>query len=230
MQRKRSALTEAFRKLGDMRIKFTTLILWLILGFTSLSIACVAQSLSSRKATDASTPLPAKSVNETSALAGWKRYTFSDASSISLILPSEPERLSYDSGAAETTHVYISKNDSGVYGVAYLTDLPAAARSSEESGNEFFFNTFIKPLAMSFQKDIQTKGIDLPHQMLEHRQTQVSGLDGMEQDFSLGTFQGHALLFRDGQAGICVVAIWKQSVPVTDRTAFFNSVKVVNGQ
>jgi hypothetical protein len=212
-----------------MRIKRSNYILSLTLVFISLSIACIARSINSQKANEAS-QLPARSADATSAPAGWKRYSLNDASSVSLILPSEPEHLSYDSGTAEKTHVYISKNDSGVYGVAYLADLPAAARISEESGNEFFFNIFIKPFAVSFKKAIQSNDNDLPHQMLGHKQARVSGFDGMEQDFSLGTFQGRALLFRVNQAGICVVTIWKQPAAPNDITYFFSSVRVENGQ
>jgi len=135
----------------------------------------------------------------------------------------------HNSGAPEMTRVHVSNTRSGVYGVAYLNDLPAAARLSTESGNEFLFNMFIKPIAVSFQRIAQTNNGSLKPRMLEQRKAIVSGIEGLDQDFSLGAFTERARMLRGGQTGICVVAIWKQDTSSIDQTAaFFDSVKVVN--
>ncbi len=212
-----------------MRNKTSLILIGLMLGGVTSSIACAARTASLPDVSGTPASNQVRAIDESSASTEWKRYYLIDTPSLSLILPSEPEQTTHDSGAPEMTRIHVSNNKSGVYGVAYLNDLPAAARLSTESGNEFLFNMFIKPIAVSFQRIAQTNNGSLKPRMLEQRKAIVSGIEGLDQDFSLGAFTERARMLRGGQTGICVVAIWKQDTSSIDQTAaFFDSVKVVN--
>jgi len=210
-----------------MRNKTSLILSGLVLGGVTSNIACAARTASSPDVNGAPPSNQVRAIDKSSASTEWKRYYLSGTHSLSLVLPSEPEQTTHDSGAPEMTRVHISNHKSGVYGVAHLSDLPAAARLSTESGNEFLFNTFIQPFAVNFQRIAQTNNGSLKPRMLEERKASVSGFEGIDQDFSLGAFNGRARMFRVGQTGICVVAIWKQDTSSTEQTAaFFDSVKV----
>jgi hypothetical protein len=210
-----------------MRIISGAFLVALLLSIASSSISCRAQTTSSRETS--ATLHQAEGEKDSSTPAGWKRYDFDKPLSFSLILPSEPERRkSAIAGGEETAHVYISKSDSGVYGVTYIDNLRAVASRSEESGNEFFFNMFVKDFAMKLQSVGQQKGDDWQFKVIDDKQITVNGFDGLERNFSIGDFRGRVQLVRAGQAGFCVVAIWEQTAPSAERDAFFKSVKIVS--
>lgn len=213
-----------------MRIKSLSFLIGLLLSASSSSIACVSQTLTTQETSATPAQRPARVVGDSTASARWKRYNLDDVPSLNLILPSEPERQTASSGTAETTRVYMSRDSSGVYGAAYLDDLPAAASRSEESGKDFLFNTFIKAFAVSFQNLVQVKGNDLQVKMLEQRQVRVSGVEGIEQDFTLDSFNGRARIIRVGDVGVSMVAIWTQNARLSDRIAFFDSARVEKGE
>ena len=214
-----------------MRIKDKTspLLIGLLLTIASLNVSCASQRASTQGVVATPSPLLSKAANNFPTPAGWERYTLNDRPSLSLILPGEPEYLAHDSGATERTRVHVSKNRLGIYGVAYLSDLPAAARTSTESGNEFFFNTFLKPFAMNFANDTETKGASRQPLMMEQRSIAIGDIEGIEQDFALGRLRGRTRLFRVGLVGLCVVAMWKEDAPTADQTAFFDSVRIMSG-
>lgn len=208
-----------------MGIKSSSFLIGLLFIIASSSVACRAQTINTQEAS--TTPRQARGEKDSSAPAGWKRYDFDKPLTFSLILPNEPERqVSTVPDGAETAHVYISKSDSGVYGVTYIDNLPAVASRSVESGNEFFFKMFVKNFAMKLQSAGQQKGDNLQFKVITDQRITVNGLDGLERNFSIGLIQGRARLVRVGQAGFCVVAVWKQTAPSAERDAFFNSVKI----
>jgi len=206
-----------------MQIKINLVLVGLLLSLAPINNSCTARTASTQTANAAKSPL-AKAQNDPNTSLGWKRYSIDDAPAFSLVLPSEPVRSS-----AGATHTYMSASSAGIYGVAYLVDMTAAARHSEGSGAEFLIDNFLKPFAVNYQQ-AQGAGNDFHIQLLVQRETSISGIKGFEQDFSVGDSQGRARIIRIGQDGFCVVAIWRANAPPSELNTFFDSVKVESTQ
>ena len=200
---------------------------FLTVGLISSSLTFYAFACANVRTQKHQSPLPTIG-DESVVPVGWKRYKLRDEPAVSIALPSEPEHLSHDSGAKELTSVFLSNKGTDVYGAAFLNDLPASARSSEESGRDFIFDTFIKPFVMSFQNFAGLDNADLQFQILEERRVKMSSNDALEQDFMIGSFHGRMRMTRVGTVGIYAVTIWKESIPSADQALFFDSIKIEN--
>jgi hypothetical protein len=201
----------------------------LLLSLTSSSIACASRNINAQDVKAAPQPKSSSSSGDDSSTpTGWKRYIFDKPLAFSLMLPGEPERrVSTFPGKTETAHVFISESSSGVYGVTYISDLPAVARSWEGAGNELLYDIFIKDFATKIEKKAGSSP-DFASQVKfsSERQVTLSDMESLERNFSAGDFRGRMQLVRVGQAGFCVVALWKQAAPPAEQDAFFNSVKI----
>jgi len=209
-----------------MKITSGAFLIALLLSIASSGVACASRKTDTQDAK--ATPRPSDRPDDSSAPAGWKRYSFEKPLAFSLMLPGEPEqRTSTFSSQTETSHVFISESNSGVYGATYISDLTAVASKWEESGNKFFYEIFIKDFAAKINNKAG-KNIDFESQVkfTSERRVTVGGQEGLERNFSAGDFRGRVQLVRIGQAGFCLVAIWKQSAPPAEQDAFFNSVKI----
>lgn len=211
-------------------IRFSLILTPLLVSVAPPGVASDARTLRARGEVPTRARRQAGAADSSPAPAGWKRYGLGELPAFSLILPGEPERLTHDSGAEVMTRVYVSKNDSAVYGASYISDLPAAAGTWAESGSEFLLSTFVKPFAATFRKVVREKGGKLQLRMSKQPEMIVSGgAESLEQYFSFGPFQGRARLFRMGPAGVCAVAVWKGNAPARERAAFFDSIRVAGG-
>lgn len=203
----------------------------LLLCIASSGVACRSQTIS-QEDTKATTSR-VRSIDDSSILAGWKRYSFDKPLAVSLILPTEPEQQTstFHSGTV-TKQTYISANDLGLYGLVYISDLPTVAKYWAASGNNLFYEIFIRDFAKKMESREKQKILiqDSMVKFMTERQVTVSNIEGWERSFSIGDFQGRAQLVRVGQAGLCMVAIWKQSAPPKEQDAFFNSVKIGEGK
>lgn len=212
-----------------MKITSGAFLIALLLSLVSSSVACALRAANAQDA-KAATRQDA-GIDDSSLPAGWKRYNFDKPLAFSIILPKEPEQqVSTFSGGTETSHVYISTNGSGAYGLTYINNLPAVANRSTESGHEFFFNTFIKEFIQKLQNNEQEKSVDLQFEEFKittDKPVVINGVEGLEWNFSGGPFQGRAQLARAGQAGFCLIAVWKQTTSLAEQDAFFKSFKVL---
>lgn len=215
---------------AKMIIRSSFFLLGILLGVTSWTLVCVDQKANTREV-GATTLRSAEKLATPSSLTGWKRYPIEGVSSFSIVLPNEPQHRAVASSAStEPTHVYLSSDKSGVYGLGYLADLPAAAARSESTGQEFFFDTFIKAFALESQINSPHKIDKIEFQMSAQRKAEISGISGLEQDLTVGHFPGRVRMVRIGKEGFCVVAIWKQSAPPVEAASFFDSVMLVSEQ
>lgn len=210
-----------------MITKLSSILLGLFLSTLLPNVACSAQTTITQKGEaiqNSTSPM-----SEPSASVGWKRYQLGDTPKFSVTLPNEPiSSVSVIKDTEQTARTYISKTSSGVYGASYLNDLPFAASRSTVSGNEFFFDTFIKAFALNIQTSIPKDGTNLKFKMLGWHGITIGNLEGLEQDFSVGKFLGRARLYRIEQGGLCFVAIWTETSPLVERTTFFDSVQIVS--
>lgn len=206
--------------------KIPSILLGLFLSVALPNLSCSAQTTSTQKGKTAqSSALP---MSESSAPVGWKRYQLGEIPVFSLILPTEPVvGISVNKDTNQSTRTYISKISAGVYGASYLNDLPFAASRATESGNEFFFDTFIKAFVLNGQNSVPESGVNLKFKMIGQRKIAIGNFEGLEQDFSVGKSLGRARLYRIGQRGLCFVAIWTENSPLVERTKFFDSVQIV---
>lgn len=211
---------------AQIKITSGAFLIALLFSLASLSLACASRKVDTQ---DAKASPRQTGADDSSSPAGWKRYDFKEPLAFSMILPNKPEqRVSTLPVETETSHLFISKGNSGVYGATYITDLPAVASRWESAGNNLFYELFIRDFAMKLENKGVEKSIDFESQVrfTTDRQVTINGQEALERDFILGDFQGRTQLRRIGQAGFCVVAIWKQGTPLVERDAFFNSVKI----
>src|SRR3712207_1575675 len=147
----------------------------LLLGIASSSFACGARGVNKAGA-DEQPP------------AGWKRYDFQKPLAFSLLLPGEPEqRVGPLPGGEEISHAFISADNSGVYGATYISDLTAVAGRWESSGNELFYEIFVKDFAAEMTRGGGGQSVESGSgvRFTADRQVTVSGLEALERDFSI---------------------------------------------
>jgi hypothetical protein len=176
----------------------------------------------------ASAPLPAKPVADKLAPEGWTRYEIGDPARFSLLLPAEPvvqaDRVTIIPGVVATARNYLSVTGSGVYGVSYLDELPAALR--DDTRKRTFFVGYVKDFAQGFQAGMKNRGAAVSLTMLEQRPVTFGGMAGYEQDFSYGDVMGRMRLVFDPGSAYAVVAVWKGLSSNNEIDAFFASLKV----
>lgn len=174
-----------------------------------------------------SIPLPFKPVADTLAPAGWTRYEVGEPAVFSLILPAEPgasaERMKVV-GLTVTVRTYLSAVDSGVYGATYVEGLPTATQGDDM--RQSFFEAFMTSFIDGFEQGVKSRGVITSVKRLEQRATTASGLSGYEQDFSYDKALGRVrLVFGDGRA-YAVLAVWNGLSSNSERSTFFESLKV----
>lgn len=213
--------------------KFSLLALALVCALTAVASPVRAQGAKGNAATpaaDAAKPesLPVKPVADKLAPAGWTRYEIGEPARFSLFLPAAPvvtaDRPDILSGVKATVRNFMGVSDSGIYGVSYLDTLPASLL--DEKRKREFFERFVKGFAGGFQEGMKGRGMEVTLTMSEQRTAAVGGLGGYEQDFSYGAAMGRVRLVFDARSAYAVVAIWNALSSNSERTAFFESLKV----
>lgn len=176
------------------------------------------------------TPLRMTVVEEASALSGWKRYQFGAPVLFSGVFPTEPqyqsEKFPVPQGSL-VTRLYMAASASGVYGLNYIESPLSAASGQTAVQNREFFNNYMKGFIDGFKKGLEQRGLtDLETKTSPERQTRISGLDGFEQDLTIGPFAGRTQVVFIGRKVYAAVALWNQDSPLNERTAFFNSFQI----
>lgn len=176
------------------------------------------------------TPLRMTVVEEAAALSGWKRYQFGDPVLFSGILPAEPlyqsEKFPVPQGSL-VTRVYMAASASGVYGLNYIESPLTAAPGQVDAQTKTFFNSYMKGFIDGFKKGLEQKGFtDLETKTGPERRVRISGLDGFEQDLTIGPFEGRTQVVFIGRKVYAAIALWRPESPANERTAFFNSFQV----
>jgi hypothetical protein len=215
-----------------MKFRIRSLLIALLLSSTSSGFACGTRAVNTGEANIPPRQDGSSSRQDELVPAGWKRYDFQKPLAFSVLLPAQPEqRVSPLLEGAATSHVFISAGNSSVYGATYVSDLPAVASRWESSGSELLYEVFIKDFALALAGGGGERSADLGSKVrfTADRQVIVSGLEGLERDFSSEDFRGRMRLVRVGPAAFCLVAIWKQTAAPAERESFFNSAKIAAG-
>jgi hypothetical protein len=176
------------------------------------------------------TPLRMTVVEEPSALSGWKHYQFGDPTLFSGILPAAPiyqsEKFPVPQGSL-VTRVYMAASASGVYGLNYIESPLTSAPGQIDAQTKTFFNNYMKGFIDGFKRGLEQKGFtDLETKTGPERKVRISGLDGFEQDLTIGPFEGRTQVVFIGRKVYAAVALWRPESPANERTAFFNSFQV----
>jgi hypothetical protein len=202
-----------------------------------LSLPLAAQAQSGGKpgpvgpvAVQKPSPNPIKVVEEASAPSGWKRYEFGEVPVISALLPARPEEFvdqeALGGDKPSTMRSYTAESAEGVYTAFYMEDLPFVAEKMPEDVKKSFFDGVWEGLAKGMQKGMEEKGLLFKITRVDPRPITLSGLQGVEQDFTLGPMQGRAQMAMAGQRAYMALAFWTEDEPLTLRTAFFNSFRI----
>ncbi|HEY0099448.1 MAG TPA: hypothetical protein VGB76_10915 [Pyrinomonadaceae bacterium] len=174
------------------------------------------------------TPLQAKPVADKLAPAGWMRYEVGEPLVFSLLLPTQPmgmvDRVNVAPGVEGISRIYLSVADTGVYGVSFMDALPAELLT--EPRRRTFFEGFSQEFAEGFQARMKERGMEVRLTMLEQRAASASGMTGYEQDFSYGQVMGRVRVVFGAGSAYAVMAIWNGLSLNSERSAFFESLKV----
>lgn len=211
----------------------------LLKKFLAVSIVVVSASLCGQAQKQQPIPAPTPSeitplrmtvVEEPSALSGWRRYQFGDPMLFSGVLPTEPQYQSEKFPVAQgslVTRLYMAASASGVYGLNYIESPLATTPGQADAQNRTFFNNYMKGFIDGFKKGLEQRGFtDLETKTSPERQVRISGLDGFEQDLTVGPFAGRTQVVFIGRKVYAAVALWREDSPVNERTVFFNSFQI----
>jgi hypothetical protein len=208
---------------------FFPLSLALLCALTFGTHAASAQSAGGKTAAaQPPPPLVARPVADKLAPAGWTRYEIGQPMRFSLLLPGAPstdaERMTITPKIVVTVRNYMSLGASGLYGATYIDDLPAELMNA--AMKRTFFESFVEGFAKGFQEQMTKSGVSGQVKMLEQRAATAAGLAGYEQDFSFETMTGRVRLVYDGASAYAVLSFWSDPAADSDRTLFFDSLRI----
>lgn len=211
-----------------LRSPFTTLLFTCLLIAAAFSQARAQQH--GEHADTAPVRPPATSETEMTAPAGWKNFTPA-GNAFSVLLPSKPEetvaRTPISSGIALTTHAYTVTTDNGVYLVAVMDDLPLVAEKMSDTYKQSFYDGMWKGMAEGIREELEKNGLTMKLEPGAQRNAVVGGIQGREQDFTVGPLGGRTQMALSGQRAYLTMAFWTDEQKTeSERTAFFNSFKV----
>lgn len=198
-----------------------------------LVAACFSQAQAQQHGEHAETPTagtPAANETEIKAPAGWN--TFAPAGrDFSILLPGKPEesvaRTPVSSGIALTTHAYTVTTDGGVYLVAVMSDLPLVAEKMSDAYKESFYDGMWKGMAEGIREELEKNGLTMKLEVGEHRSAIVGGLQGREQDFTVGPLGGRTQMALTGGRAYLTMAFWTDETKTeSERAAFFDSFQI----
>lgn len=174
------------------------------------------------------TPYPIAVVEDASAPAGWRRYRFGNAPTMSVVMPARPDASAQRSGPAPNAvvHLYITASQKGVYGAARLDGLPINIERSTEAERQGFFETYVSGFARGFQQSLRSNNLEYELRLTGSKKVRAAGREAFEQEFTVGPFRGRAQLVFVGTGAFCVVSIWPPDTPAADYEAFFKSFRI----
>jgi hypothetical protein len=176
------------------------------------------------------TPLRMTVVTDASALPGWKRYQFGEPQLFSGVFPVEPqyqsEKFPVFQGSL-VTRLYMAPSATGVYGLNYIESPLAAVPGPTDAQTRAFFKSYMDGFIDGFKKGLEQKGFtNMETKSSAERKVQISGLDGFEQDLTIGPFEGRSQVVFIGRKVYAAIALWTQDNPAAERAAFFNSFQI----
>lgn len=146
------------------------------------------------------------------------------------MLPGQPEeniaRSDISAGITVTTHVYTVTNDSGVFMVAHMSDLPMVAEKMPETYKQSFYDGMWKGMAGGIRKELEKNGMLFQVVPVSQRSVVVGGINGREQDFTIGPLQGRAQMALKGQGAFLVMTFLTDEKFVPTRNTFFESFRI----
>jgi hypothetical protein len=193
-----------------------------------MALACLARAQSTEPQADKQIPaLPYKSLEDTQATAGWKRFQFGEPLLFSIILPQQPkESATYTTGndGGVTSWHYIATSPAATYGITYAVydDDPALEKTEAQKRTSYnnFAAGFVNGLLHGAQAAEGEYG-----RVLAERRIRAGGIEGFERDFAFLEYQGRLQMFFVGVRSVGLFAIWKTPVESSrERADFFKSL------
>lgn len=167
--------------------------------------------------------------NKVATPAGWNMFSPA-GNAFSVLLPGKPEettdRTSVSSGIVVSTHAYTVTTDGGVYLVAVMNDLPLVAEKMSDVYRQSFYDGMWKGMAEGIREELEKNGLTMKLEAGVQRNAVVGGLQGREQDFTVGPLMGRAQMALTGQRAYLTMAFWTDEKTAGERAAFFNSFRV----
>jgi len=170
-----------------------------------------------------------------SPLAGWTRYELGEGS-ISAIFPKEPvEDREFARPRVQTEAApvfFIAEKDDAVYGIGYLPDMPASAKSPSERAAVYAstWSMLEENLRRTIEPELAVSKVkpraDVKLIAGAARPIKLAGLSGEEKIFTIGTLEFRGQLALLGKRMFFVVVWATIETPLAAREAFLQSVRL----
>ena len=201
----------------------------LALSALALLIVLVASPAAAQEAQ--SVPmLPSKLVEDGPAPRGWGKYVFGAEPLFSALLPIKHEasaqQVPTESGTPVMSYNYFGTTDEGVYMVT-MNVLAAPIGSQSEQRRQTLYEKFTNGFFEGLQSGLEKGGMKYRVTPGELKKRTISGLDGREQDFTIGPLQGHARMVLAGQRIYGAMTMYDPSKPAGERTLFLDSFEII---
>jgi hypothetical protein len=172
-------------------------------------------------------PLSFTSVDDLSAPTGWRRYQFGDPVQFGAVLPSQPGVHSSKSGTL-TQHIYLAQNsETGTqYFLIYMVDTAVMTERRSDADAKRAFDDLMKGLAEGAKESLKRIEIIAEMKVDAERRIKISGIDGYEQEVSIGPLSGRAQAVFLGRTAYMAISFWPKGSSLNEPAAFFNSFQV----
>jgi hypothetical protein len=163
--------------------------------------------------------------------AGWQKYEFGQPRLFAVALPPkyevETEMVKMAPKLFSPAYTYLGETDDGTYIAYYMENLPLDAARMPEKFKEGFYAGVWQGLVGGIQQEMEKNGVLLKLESGESRAAKVSGLDGREQDFTLGPVSGRVRMVLSGNRIFFALLMEDAETPFSATgLAFLDSLEV----
>lgn len=200
-----------------------------IIALSFMSISCPAQKPTTNNLTPTPTPTDAKTNAE-----GWKRYQLENKNGdvIGVYLPQKPEeflggKFRVAPNVVLPTDLYIVAANEEFYAVVFVNELPnKTGLMSDEQKADIFFGCWRGVIEQARQVLEKKSGNPVEVKPLGQTKVNVNGREGRVEDFTVGSFLGHARMLFAEKRAYMLVGLWPEDRAREKRASFLDSFEM----
>ena len=169
-------------------------------------------------------------LEDKSAPPGWQKYQFGAEPLFSVLLPvkyeASAEVVEMGGETPTISYTYIAETDTSIY-LALLTDnMPVIAERLPDNMKQRFFEGMWRGFVEGMRSEMAKNGMLFKITAGELKKATVSGLEGREQEFTLGPLIGRARMAISGRRAYVAVVLGEADKDAAARARFLNSLEV----
>ena len=203
----------------------------LVITLSLMSMSCYAQK-SETNSKNPPLPLgvPNREINEQ----GWKRYHLESKSGnvIGVFLPRKPDefpggKLRVSATESLPVDLFIVSENEEFYAVVFVSDLPAKSEQMAGAQKADIFSGCWKAVIGQVRQVLERKS-GAPVEVKGYGQVKVnvSGREGMVEDFIVGPYFGHARMLFAERRAYMLVGLWPENRAKERRESFLDTFEM----